>query len=334
MAELIKRQNETPPQALARILAAGRKQVEAAVGDAMSPEFMIRLAVTAVYNSTDLQECSMESIVNSVMLAAQLRLEVNTSLGHAYLIPYKRVCTFQPGYRGLIELAHRSNEVHDVGAHLVYVNDDFELEYGDNPHCIHRPALQRRGDWIGAYARIRYKQGPPSVLYMSREEIEEIRDKCSQSYNSERHSAASPWKRFEAEMIRKTPTKRHLKYCRLTIADLSRAIGLDDEAEVEPTNGQQPDYRPQIAQDLAIEGEVLEMAQEATHELRGSAEKRQTVATEKLANMQAKPAPPTEQRDFTDAENKKLDEDIARQDAEREKQQQKPAQQGKRRLQF
>ncbi len=302
----------TPQKELARILKAGQKQIQDAMGDAMTPEFMIRLAVTALHQTPELQNCSMVSIVNSVMLAAQLRLEINTSLGHAWLIPYKQVCTFQPGYRGLIELAHRSNEVHDVGAHVVYRNDVFEIEYGDTPHCLHKPAMQDRGAWIGAYAAIRYKQGPPSTLFMLREEIEEIRDKCSQSKDSQ----YSPWKRFEGEMVRKTPTKRHLKYCRLTIQDLSRAVGLDDQAEV-ITSGQTPNgYRPEITgQELAIEGELLEMAEESTHNLRGSQEAADQVAEQKLATLQGKPGePPSSHPRLTDAEldarNRQLDREI------------------------
>ncbi len=304
---IVKRENETPPQALARILQAGQKQIEAAVGRAMQPEFMIRLAVTALNQTPELQNCSMVSIVNSVMLAAQLRLEVNTSLGHAWLIPYKKCCTFQPGYRGLIELAHRSNEVHDVGAHVVYQRDTFEIEYGDNPRCLHRPAMRDRGDWIGAYAHIRYKDGPPSTLFMPREEIEEIRDKCSQSVNSD----FSPWKKFASEMIRKTPTKRHLKYCRLTIQDLARAVGLDDEADAIAADTR-PGYRPDApGQQLAIEGELLDMAEEATHNLRGSAEQQDEVAQRKIAEMQkGKTTEPA--RELTDEENRALDAEILR----------------------
>ncbi len=188
------KRNETPPQALQRLLTAGRQQLAVAVGDAMDPNRMIRLAVTALHQSTDLQECSMVSIANSVMLAAQLRLEINTSLGHAWLIPYKRACTFQIGYRGLIELAHRSDAIHDVNAHLVHAQDHFDLEYGDAPRCYHKPAMKDRGDWIGAYCSVRYKEGPASALFMFRDEIEALRDKASQS----KDSSYSPWKKWPA----------------------------------------------------------------------------------------------------------------------------------------
>lgn len=281
------RTQETPPQALQRILDAGKKQLAIAVGEAMNPDRMIRLAVTALHQTPALQNCSMVSIANSVMLAAQLRLEINTGLGHAWLIPYNGQCTFQVGYRGLIELAHRSSEVHDVMAHLVHGKDFFELEYGDTPHCMHRPVVDiERGEWIGAYARIRYKEGPPSTLFMHRSDIEAVRDKSSQSKNSDH----GPWKRFTDEMIRKTPTKRHLKYVRLSVNDLARAIGLDDQAEAATSTDapEAPRDPSRLQQELVLEGDVLEMSEEATHELKGSIAQQEEVAQEKLTQKRTR----------------------------------------------
>lgn len=301
---------ETPPQALMRILTAGKRQLEIALGDAMDPNRMIRLAMSAMHQNPGLGDCSMVSIANSVMLAAQLRLEINTSLGHAWLIPYAKVCTFQPGYRGLIELAHRSPETHDVTAHVVYSADTFEIEYGDEPRCTHKPFTgnsRDRGQRLGAYAVIRYKQGPANFLFMNADDIEDIRDKSSKSKDSDH----SPWKRFADEMWRKTPTKRMLKYCRLSIEDLSRAVGLDDQAEAIAAGEQANGFRAGGAtQELAIEGELLDMADEATHNLRGSMERQEQVAEEKLAKAKS----PEPQRPLTDAEldtrNRELDREI------------------------
>jgi recombination protein RecT len=166
-----------------------------------------------------------------VVLAASLGLEFNNALGQGYLIPYKGVCTFQPGYRGLITLALRSGRVHDVSAQMVLHQDNFEFEYGTNEFLRHRPA--RRGmdvnpekDWDCAYALVRYKEGPTSFLVLDRAEIERVRNQSSQSWQHGR----SPWQTNFEEMVRKTPTKRHLKYCDLS-AHLSQAVGMDDQAE-------------------------------------------------------------------------------------------------------
>ncbi len=233
----------------------------------------------------------------------------------------------------MIELAHRSPEVHDVSAHVVWAADKFEIEYGDAPRCVHKPftgGSRERGARMGAYAVIRYKNGSPNFLYMNGDDIEDIRDKSSKSKNSEH----SPWKRFPDEMWRKTAAKRLLKYCRLSIEDLSRAIGLDDQADAAevPQNGQRADT---VSQELALDAPLLDLAEQATHELRGSVERQERVAEEKIAEMQSKQAPVTgaasgTYRDLTDEENKALDKAIVEQ--EKRKEQAQPAQPVRRKL--
>src|ERR1041384_5990234 len=94
------------------------------------PERMVQLAVSCFMRTPALQQCTFLSIVNSVAIAAQLGLEFNSPLQHGYLIPYKNICTFQPGYRGLIYLALQSPRVHNVAAHVIRANDNFSFSYG------------------------------------------------------------------------------------------------------------------------------------------------------------------------------------------------------------
>jgi len=191
----------------------------------LTPERVMNLAVSAFMRSEELRACNMLSIVNSVALATQLGLECNTPLGHAYLIPYKKVCTMQPGYRGLIHLALQSPRAHSVDAHVVYAADDFDYQYGSERFLHHKPARKGdRGEWQAAYSILDYrgKADTPTFLVMGRTEIEELRKKSSQT--------DKVWSQWADEMRRKTPTKRMLKYCELSFA-VARAVGLDDEAE-------------------------------------------------------------------------------------------------------
>jgi recombination protein RecT len=48
-----------------------------------------------------------QSIAASIMTAAQLGLEPGIN-GQGYLIPYKKTCTFVPGWKGLVDLVARS----------------------------------------------------------------------------------------------------------------------------------------------------------------------------------------------------------------------------------
>jgi recombination protein RecT len=277
-----------PPQVvLRRLLVNHQDKLRQAIPTSvpLKVERVIGAAVNALTQSKWLQDCSMLSICNSVFIAAQLGLEPNTPLQFAYLIPYKGVCTFQLGYRGLIELAHRSGAVSDVYAHAVFENDRFSITYGDDAKLIHEPALRNRGEVIGFYSFLQLTDGTSSHLWMPIQDIIEIRDKCSKSDRED-----SPWKRWFNEMAAKTVLKRHLKTKRLS-SDTLTAITYDNESDVwASTDHDKFTARKLVAQDLAptIEADesMREEIEEAGDKLRGSKE-RQDQLREQL-NEEAK----------------------------------------------
>jgi recombinational DNA repair protein RecT len=75
---------------------------------------------------------------------------------------------------------------------------------------------------------VRYKDGDPSYLVMSKSEIEEIRDRSSQAWRNGKQD--SPWFLWPEEMWRKTVVKRLIKYAELSPLS-ARAIGYDDQSE-------------------------------------------------------------------------------------------------------
>lgn len=104
-------------------------QIAKALPDVLTPERFSRMVLTAITKTPKLGECTPQSFIGSMLTAAQLGLEPNTPLGQAYLIPYGNKCEFQLGYKGLLELAHRSGELKTLEAHVVYENDEFNIEY-------------------------------------------------------------------------------------------------------------------------------------------------------------------------------------------------------------
>ena len=105
-------------------------EIKKALPSVMTPERFTRIALSALNNTPALQQCTPMSFIAALLNAAQLGLEPNTPLGHAYLIPYKNKgvleCQFQIGYKGLIDLSYRSGQVKSIQAQAVYQNDDFE----------------------------------------------------------------------------------------------------------------------------------------------------------------------------------------------------------------
>lgn len=189
-------------------------QVSKALPSTITPERFIRMATTAVTLNPDLGRCTPASFIGAMLTAAQLGLEPNTPLGQAYLIPYNNRNTgnkeaqFQLGYRGMIELAHRSGEFKSIEAHVVYENDEFEYELGLEPKLRHKPAMSNRGKPVWVYAVYKLQSGGYGFEVMSKEDIEAHRNKYSKAKNS-------PWVTSWESMAKKTVIKQALKYAPL-----------------------------------------------------------------------------------------------------------------------
>lgn len=179
----------------------------------MTGERFARIATTALTRNPELQKCTPSSFMGSLLTAAQLGLEPNTPLGQAYLIPYHNYktntdeCQFQIGYRGLIELAHRSGELKDLSAHIVYENDFFEYELGLEPKLKHIPAMKDRGNIAWVYAVYHLTSGGFGFEVMSFDDV--------QRHKNAYAKASNVWKNNWEEMAKKTVIKKALKYAPL-----------------------------------------------------------------------------------------------------------------------
>jgi len=267
-----------PPGEFQRLMTQFRSGLQKRLPQVMSVDRLIGLSVGAMRRNPKLQDCTMGSVINSVIQSGMLGLEPNTPLGHAYLIPYKKECTFQVGYRGLMNLAMRGGHVRKFDPQVVYDGDEFEIEYGSNERMIHRPKFQS-SEWLGAYSLCKLATGEMSWLYLPKATILGIRDNHSQSYRQdlENKTRYSPWTTSEDEMAMKTVVKRHCKRLELNV-DLARAAELDDQGD----SGKQESILDAEFEDLAYEAKV------ADENLAGSREKAEEVAQQKLTDLQSR----------------------------------------------
>lgn len=264
-----------PPAEFQRLMTQFRPGLQKRLPQVMSVDRLIGLSVGAMRRNPKLQDCSMGSVINSVIQSGMLGLEPNTPLGHAYLIPYKRECTFQVGYRGLMNLAMRGGQVRKFDPQVVFEGDEFEIEYGSNERMIHRPRFQS-SEWLGAYSLCKLATGEMSWLYLPKAIILGIRDNHSQSYKQDvkDQTRFSPWTTAEDEMAMKTAVKRHCKRLELNV-DLARAAELDDQGD----SGKQDSILEAEFEELAYEAKV------ADGNLAGSREKAEEVAQQKLTDQ-------------------------------------------------
>ena len=211
---------EKPQKTLQQTIQAMMPQIALALPSVITPERFTRMALTAISNNPKLKQCTEHSFLGAMMNAAQLGLEPNTPLGQAYLIPYGNQCQFQIGYKGLIDLAHRSGEFTNIYAEVVYENDEFDYELGLEPRLIHKPTLIDRGKPIYYYAVYKLKNGGFGFKIMSKEDIEDFRKKYSKAKNS-------PWVTNFDEMAKKTVLKQVLKYAPIKV-EFARDVAQDE----------------------------------------------------------------------------------------------------------
>ena len=202
-------------------------ELKKALPSAITPERFTRIALSALNNTPQLQQCTPMSFIAALLNAAQLGLEVNTPLGLAYLIPYKNKgqleCQFQIGYKGLITLAYRNGNMQTIQAQTVYENDEFEFEYGLNPKLIHRPATSDRGEPVYFYGLFKTQNGGYGYSCMSKEDM----DSFARTYSKAFGSSYSPWQTNYEEMAKKTVIKQALKYTPIS-TEFQRALSTDE----------------------------------------------------------------------------------------------------------
>lgn len=226
-----------PKDQIAYLLKSRQAEIQKMLPKHLNAERLLKVAQIAATTTPALAKCDVPSLIGAIGQCAQMGLEPNTVLGHAYLVPFntKRkdaggnerwVNSVQViiGYKGLIDLARRSGQIVSIAAHEVCMADHFDMVYGLDEKLEHKPALGERGDIIGFYAVAKLKDGGHCFEFMSLHQVREIMA-ATQSKGK-----YGPWKDHFTEMGRKTVIRRLAKYLPLSI-EFQTAAALDSMAE-------------------------------------------------------------------------------------------------------
>jgi len=213
---------------ITRILAKSA-EFGKALPKVMTPDRFMRIAIGALRRNPKLLECDPLSIMGSLLIAAQLGLEVNTPLGHFYLIPRwnnktgRLEADGQVGYKGWVDLLNRTGNVKDLIAHTVYERDEFDYSLGDNEHITHKPAMGDRGEAIAYYVIVKLTNGGVRRRVLSRHDVEQYRRR-SKTPN------AGPWVSDYNAMALKTTFLRELPWLPLSL-ELREAASYENAIE-------------------------------------------------------------------------------------------------------
>lgn len=285
---------------LLAMLGKYKVHIEDVLPKHITPQKFMKTIVTAINKTPQLLQCTPMSVINAVLTASQMGLEIGP--GQSYLVPYGKECTLIIDYRGKIDLAIRSGKVLDIELEVVYSKEKFRIYRGENglKQIEHEPMLYREGENgehfpitdkdrgvpIGAYAMAILREGPPKIVFMPALDIDKIRNRAKARDNG-------PWTTDAMEMWKKTVCHRICKTLPHS-AELQMAQDVDNRVDLEQGALQivEPDPEDEVPMISAGDGSINAAlaTQSTTEALSGKiAEQRTRKAKSEPA---AEPEPP------------------------------------------
>lgn len=199
---------------LREFLERGKKQLAIAAARHISPDRLIRLALTARSKQPQLRQCSADSVALSLLMASAIGLEPDGWNGH--LVAYGNTCQFLPDYKGFIKLIYQNQRVKDVQAAAVRKGDLFEYELGLNASLRHVPANDGPpGELTHAWAMVRFKDNANTFIVLTKADVEKRR---MASMTGKKNSG--PWADWTESM-----------WCKTAIKALAKRAPLGEQAE-------------------------------------------------------------------------------------------------------
>jgi recombination protein RecT len=205
-----------------------KHQIAAVLPRHVTPERMVRAAITATMRTPDLAKCDQASFFNQMLLLSQFGLEPDGRRAH--LIPFWNTkrgvfeCQLIIDYKGLVELILRTGNVSTIHADKICENDEFVYDCGQVER--HRIDFRKpRGEAYAYYCIITRKDGTRKCEVMSVDEVAAIRAR-SKSGNS------GPWVTDFDEMAKKTVFKRASKWVELS-SEIRELVDADSDLIVD-----------------------------------------------------------------------------------------------------
>jgi len=209
-----------------------------------APQFMASISNAA--QLPGIADCEPRSVVAAAFIAATLDLPIDRNLGFAWLIPYKtkvkegnvwrerKLCQFQMGWKGFVQLAARSGQYERMNAFLV--NKEALSGFDDCGEVeIDFEKLDETKEPLGYAFVWRLSNGFRKIVFWSKDKVMSHAARYSKAYDK----SDSPWKSNFDAMALKTVVKNALaKWGVLSVQmrdaikhDAASAIDIDSKVE-------------------------------------------------------------------------------------------------------
>ncbi|MFE2994201.1 recombination protein RecT [Nocardia sp. NPDC059246] len=239
------------------------KAFELAMPRGAEAKQLIRDAFTAIQRTPKLAQCEQLSVLGAFMTCAQLGLRPGV-LGQAYVLPFwdrkdrMYKAQFVAGYRGLVDLAYRSDRVLSVAARIIHANDFFEVEYGAaDDKWVHKPFLDGdRGDSRAYYAVARTRGGGYAITDpISYAEMVKYRNKYATAKNKD-GAVFGPWVDEFDGMAKKTMVRQLSKMLPMST---ELALAVENDGSVRFDLGKEAIDTPQHVEPDVIDAETADV---------------------------------------------------------------------------
>jgi recombination protein RecT len=209
-------------------------EIAKALPHGMDAARFARMVQTELRKNPALLEANPSIFILQVLTIAQLGLELGP-LGQAYITgPYnikgEKQTVLVIGYKGLTELAYRSETVDLVEGVTVRAGEPFKITKGSEPQLFHEMKLELSEAEPVAYYAIAVPKGGGRTVFdvMTPAEVEKIRKRAPSA-----KAASSPWTTDYEPMAQKTVVRRLLNRGKVRLSpQVQRAIAEDEEREL------------------------------------------------------------------------------------------------------
>ena len=204
------------------------------LGDPKRASGFVTAITSAVATNPQLTDCDPGTILSAGLLGETLQLSPSPQLGQYYLVPFndrklgRKVCTFQLGYKGYIQLAIRSGQYKKLNAMAIKegelikydpLNEEIEVQ------LIEDEAAREAAQTIGYYAMFEYLNGFRKVLYWSKEKMQNHALEYSQGYRA--HKGYTFWEKDFDSMAIKTMLRQLISKWGIMSIDFQKAYEAD-----------------------------------------------------------------------------------------------------------
>ncbi len=218
-----------------------------------APQFMSALIQLA--QDPHLARCDPRSVIGAAMIAATLELPIEKSLGQAHIVNYDNQAQFQLGWKGYVQLAHRSGQYARLNAKPVNAEAFAGFDEVGEP-IIDWSKLDETLPPVGYAFACKLVNGFTKVCYWPRAKVEAHAKRFSKAYA--KGFKSSPWfTNFDA-MALKTVVMNELRQWGVLSVQMQTALERD-QAVIKDV-GAEPEFIDNESAPLPSEGEVVRPA--------------------------------------------------------------------------